>query len=326
MKWRSNARWFVFLTATAVVLLLAMPVTVSGRGTDPVVGAISATTQRDADVSSSSSEDEYDRFLRSVTALYHAVNNDDAAGMAQSLSVITYRFKLLPMSDTASLAGMQALADQLTKTSRSLALAKPDKQVLRSEAATLWLAADAMARPDQPLWHNYQPVLAGDLEALQGAINSNNENVGYASESASAILDQLNAHYEMIRTAVSMGDSSRNVVRADAVLHYARTVILSDPSNQLLTVNVIQPLREAMFDLFPSANDQEESAIVPAAVGASWAWPAMMGSFIVTVLTWVGYRRYRNDGYAGASGNRGAANRKDAAESLLERWNNRDKK
>jgi sporulation protein YpjB len=322
VKLRSSARLIIFAMATAVVILLVLPVTANASGFVAVAAVDHATGQRSADGFSSSQETEYDRFLRSVIALYKAVNNGDAQLMFQSLSVIEYRFNLLPMSDDASPAGMQALAGQLRQMKRLLAFLNSDEQLVKSEAAALLLAADAMAKPDQPLWYNYRTVIAADLTSLQRVL-AGSESAENIADTASEVLSGLNAHYEIIRTAILMGGSSKAIERSDSVLRYTSTVLNAESPKSELTKGVMQPLEEALFALFPDAKDEEQSALVPTAPGASWGWSAMMGSLIVTVLTWVGWRRYRTEDYAGLNRDKSAANRKDAAETLLERWRNR---
>lgn len=323
MNWRSTVRWFGLSIASVLALLLMLPGAALGSGFDPNAEQDGSAAHRSADVSSSSSEEEYDRFLRSATVFYTAVNKDDASLMAQSSAVILQRYKMLPLSPAASIDGLQILGDQLAQTKRSLAVAKPDKPRLKREAASLLLAADAMAHAIDPLWHNYRAVLADDLNAWRNALNEGEEPADRGSDtgSASAAIERLRSHYEVIRTAAMLDADPLAVIRADTVLRYATIATRSESSNLALAQGAVQPLADAIFALFPNPGG-DQSAVVPTVAGASWGWTAMMGSFIVTVLTWAGWRRYKDEGVAGMKRGNNADGRKDAADSLLERWRN----
>ncbi len=323
MRGLKSARRLGLSVVSAVALLFVLPGAVSGSAyrTDAVQQGSEA---RDiADVSSSSLE-EYDRFLRSATVFYRAVNDDDDSLMSQSAAVLQQRYQSLPLSGIALMDGIQALGEQLNQTKRSIALAAPDKRRLKAEAASLLLAADAMANPTQPLWHDYRTVFSEDLRSLRVALNGDGGAAAGGADltGASEALWHLKAHYELIRTAALMKTAPFNIVRSDNVLRYASIVIGSESSNLALAQGALQPLEEALLAIFPGASD-EPSVVVPAVAGASWGWTAMMGSFIVTVLTWAGWRRYKDEDVAGTKKTNSDELREDAAERLLKRWRNR---
>ena len=319
MRVLKSARRLGISIGAAVALLFTLPGAAYGGAYDSEAVQQGSEARDVADVSSSSWE-EYDRFWRSATVLYRAVNEDDASLMSQSASVMQQRYKSLPMSDTALMDGMQALGEQLRQTKRSIALASPDKQRLKEEAASLLLAADAMAHPSRSLWHDYRTVFAEDLRVLRESLSDPAR--GADLTRADAALRSLRSHYELIRTAALLETEPLNVVRSDNVLRYTSIVIGSESSNLALAQGAMQPLAEALFALFPDAAD-EPSVVVPAVAGASWGWTAMMGSFIVTVLTWAGWRRYKDDGTLGKTRPNDGEAREDAAERLLKRWRNR---
>ncbi|WP_027084928.1 sporulation protein YpjB [Cohnella panacarvi] len=323
MRGLKSARRLGLSVVSAVALLLALPGAANGGVYDSDAVQHGSEARDIADVSSSSLE-EYDHFLRSATVLYRAVNEDDVSLMSQSAVVVQQRYDSLPLSDAALIDGMQALGEQLKQTKRSIALAAPDKRRLKEEAASLLLAADAMANPTQPLWHDYRTVIAEDLRALRVALNGDGGETVRGADliGAGVAVNRLRSHYGLIRTSALLETAPLNVVRGDSVLRYASIVIGSESSNLALAHGALQPLEEALLAVFPGASD-EPSAVVPAVAGASWGWTAMMGSFIVTVLTWAGWRRYKDEGVAGMTRKNDGEVREDAAERLLKRWRNR---
>lgn len=322
MTWRLSKRWIAFVVGAAATLLLALPATVSGSAV-AAEGAPRAA-ERSADVSSSSRGGaDYDRFLGTALSLYKAASRGDGQALSQSHAVLAYRYRQLPTPVDATEDGMQALADQVSRLGRTISNPKPDEQALQAEAAAVYLAADAMARPDRPLWHDYRMVLTEDADALLRSLQADGQ-AGVDYEGALKALDRFGSHYATIRTAALLGPSEEAALRVDAALGYASTVLKAEARDDALSQAAGKPLRDAMLALFPSGNGQEQSAIVPAAPVATWGWSAMMGSFIVTVLTWVGWLRYRSEAYQGLSGGKKPpADRQDAAENLLERWRKR---
>ena len=82
----------------------------------------------------------------------------------------------------------------------------------------------------------------------------------------------------------------------DSAFRYAERIYRADSPSAELLRGTIPPLKETLKALFPSGEGTPESAAIVPPVGAtppSWGWSAMMGTFIVTILTWVGWRRFR---------------------------------
>ena len=323
MTWRLGTRGLATVLGAAA-MLLALPALIGDIGRAHAA-EYAAPSERAADVSSS--REAYDRFLGTALTLYKAASSGDARALSQSRTVLAYRYGQLPMPYKATEEGMRSLSDRVDRLGRlSEGAKRPDEQSLKAEAAAVYLAADAMANPQRPLWHDYRVVISDDLEALRKPLGADakasERSVDYAK--ASEALRRLEAHYALVRTAALLGPSGEAALRADSALGYASTVLKAGVGDGALAESVWRSLNNAVLALFPSSDGQERSAtIVPVSPGVSWAWSATMGTFIVTVLTWVGWLRYRSEPYTGAAGPKPSEDRKDAAESLLERWRNR---
>lgn len=264
----------------------------------------------------------YSQLQRSVNRLYVAAINENAELVKTSLDIVEYRFNQLPALREASHAGLQELTEHRNRLRLLLARAEPDFVRLRKEAAALLLAVDALAKPAQPLWHEYRSVLAEDTAELARALKGEAGEADFGSPAAA--IAQLRADYETVRTAalLSLSDDL-SIQRSDAVLRYATTVLNAVPYQAEQAERLLQPLEEALLSLFPPETVRDEFAIVPAVPGMSWGWTAMMGSFIVTVLTWVGWHRYKAEGYESSIPRTKPSERTDAAERIIERWRRR---
>ena len=306
---RGDQRFWISMTISSLIFTLGFLI---------VVPSTNASTPSSA----------FERFLTATESLYDAVNKGELAEASNDLKEIEVQFRNLPMKEIATVDGIHALAQSITDMKRAIAAVEPNEAKWKSGSATLRLAADALVHPDKPIWHQYRSVLQEDLAKLRKAIPQSGSISGPAPESAQLAFHQLFEHYHVIRTAVILQTEPWKVERSDSVIRYASRVLHADsPTNQLLQ-GTIQPLEEAMDDLFPGNKETSVAFVPPLSVAPpSWGWSAMMGSFIVTILTWIGWRRYKDDEYSriGKSPSQ-RDEQEDAAQRLLKRWNSKNKR
>lgn len=226
-------------------------------------------------------------FLRTAEALYQAALEGDAVRVRNYAREMDARLRALPMRRIASAEGVEALARSVTRLKRSVAAVSPNPDAWRSISAEIRLAADELVHPDKPMWHRYRTILADDLRLLEEAIGGTG-----GIPLARAQLERLQAHYDLIRTAVLMHAEPYLVERADSVLRYAGRVLGASQPNPELLRGLVPSLREPLESLFPAQQAADTAVIVPAP-SPSWGWPALMGTFIVTILTWAGWQRYK---------------------------------
>ncbi len=298
-------------------LLFAMPSVVWGSPSGPSGQVNSDSIPPSTDVSSS--RVAYERFLSTTEALYDAVNKGKLDEARQSLTEIEREFRSLPMKGIMTSDGIHALAQSITEMKRTVAAVSPNENKWKSGAAALRLAADALAHPNKPIWHQYRAILGEDIIRIGKGLQQKTSTDGPVPESALNAFNQLSEHYHMIRTAALIKTEPWKVERSDSVIRYVTRIFRADPPNEDLLNGFIPPLQEAMDGLFPGGKEAS-TAIVPPVAPPPWGWTAMMGSFIVTILTWVGWRRYRVDDYKRSGKPLQLEEPEDAAQRLLKRW------
>lgn len=295
----------------------------------PVWGSVSSISLQSAPDSrepltaaSATSRPAYERFLSAAEALYDAVNKGSLEEALSGLSEIELQFRNLPMKGIATADGIRALAGSITEMKRTAAAFRPDEQKWKSGAAALRLAADALAHPDKPIWQRYRTVIQEDIMRIRENLPQGTTVTGPVAESALLAFNQLTEHYRVIRTAAMLHSEPWKVERSDSVIRYASRIYHADSPTAQLLQGTIPPLKEAMEGLFPVNKEASTAVVPPIAVSPpSWGWSAMMGSFIVTILTWVGWKRYKVDGYSGKSKGPEQANEsEDAAQRWLKKW------
>ncbi|MDB4867022.1 MAG: hypothetical protein JWR03_1355 [Cohnella sp.] len=226
-------------------------------------------------------------FLRSAEALYDAAVRGDTFQTRLYLRQTEAELRALPMQRIATAEGIEALAQSVSRMKRTVAAVSTDPQNWKDEAAEIRLAADALAHPEAPLWHQYRRVLGEDVASLSAAI----QKAGVSSASL-ASLNRLKAHYELIRTSVLLHSETFLTERADSVLRYAQRLLVNPNTDPRLLTRLTPSLQESMEGLFP-VKEKDQAAVVTPLAGPPWGWSAFMGTFIVSVLTWVGWRRYQ---------------------------------
>lgn len=283
-----------------------------------------ANPDNQVSVSDSAARIAYERFLTSAETLYEEVNESKLEHARTSLNELEKQFRGLPLKQIATAEGILALAHNITELKRTASAVEPDEWKWKSAAASLRLAADAIVHSGKPLWHRYRKILRDDLVRLGDSLPSETAVTAPASRAALLAFEQLKQHYDLIRTAAILQTEPWKVERSDSVIRYASRVYRAQSPSAELLLGTIPPLQEALDGLFPE-DDAASTALVPPVGMAppSWGWSAMMGTFIVTILTWVGWRRYKVEEFTGRSQGRGSSRTiesEDAAQRWLKKW------
>lgn len=299
----------------ACVMLLSSTV-VWGNPSD--VARVAAYTSFES-TGSNSSPKELNRFLKASEGLYEAVNKGKLEEALTGLFDVEQAFRSLPMNSITSVEGIQALAHNITELKRAAASVSPDQDKWRKSAAALRLSADALSHPASPIWHQYRTILIENVYRMKTVLGKKDTDTNAVVKEALEEFNLMTQHYYVIRTAALLQSEPWKIERSDSVVRYVSRVLSATPPNPLLWPSIIPQLEEAMEGLFPP-NKSAESALVPPVAAPPWGWSAMMGSFIVTILTWVGWRRYRADPYIPAGKSAKSEEPHDAAERLLNIW------
>ncbi|MBB6735453.1 sporulation protein YpjB [Cohnella zeiphila] len=253
---------------------------------------ICAATARAA-APAAGSGDAVSAFRSAADSLYDALTKGNRLEASRQLTAAEKAFRALPMTAIPTAEGVEALAGSVTEMKRALASLQPDDERLQRAAGALRLAADVLTRPEEPLWLQYKPLLLEDADKLDAALADKGKD-GAPGGQALAALERIQTRYALIRTAVLMTrEEPSAVVRTDSVLRYAERVLKADRPDSSLLGGLAEPVREALAGLFPDSGEPQTA--VPALMPPTWGFAATVGSFIVTILSWAGWRRYRYD-------------------------------
>lgn len=226
------------------------------------------------------------QWARQAEQVYQLVERGDLLAARDALAVLSRSFSRANLSPLGLTVGqISALSQTLVEMEQELNRVRPNPTTLMAAALRMRMVFDAMTHPNQPLWGQYYSVLQQDLAAIDRAINAGNQ------ARARMAVDTLIDHYRLIRPAIVLSRTPTTVTKVDSVLAFLRKQ--SRPAwNSALLRSGVNRLRGMLDPLFYGP---EERVM---AVYGEWDTPVasfmlMVGGVIVSVLTYVGWKKYR---------------------------------
>ncbi|MFD2612043.1 sporulation protein YpjB [Paenibacillus gansuensis] len=220
-------------------------------------------------------------------AVYAAESFEEILAIRQELNKFGVRLVKVNFTGITSKDGARALYDTLLAAQTEFNRVQFDQEQAIKAIARLRLATDALTHPTQPMWLQYYRGIGEVVDQLDQAVK--------ASDWGRAItgFNDLKEHYAFIRPAVLVQRPVQEEEKVTFTLKYLENE-LSEPDISKRQVLIgISNLRMMLSDLFA----KKDTAVYSAAVspGNPWIWSSAIGAAILTVLTYVGYVRYRHE-------------------------------
>lgn len=234
--------------------------------------------------------DPVDAFRLAAERVYRSVSDGEPLDVLRNVTRAEQALKAVPSASLPAPQSAAALAAAMERMRRAVSALSPDAAEVYAASASLRLAADAVCSRGQGLWLEYRRLLREDADALRTAI-ANAE--GRTGQEAVERLRSLSGHYGLIRAAAVAAGRADQAERADAVIRYAGRVLSAASPDPSLTAELAPRIGAAVEALYPP------SAEAPASGPLSTAPPAgffsAIGAFILTALTYSGWRKYRGE-------------------------------
>ncbi|MDI4645514.1 sporulation protein YpjB [Cohnella hashimotonis] len=234
--------------------------------------------------------DPVDRFRLAAESLYRSVSDGDPLVVLRNVTQAEEALLSVPSKSLPAPEATAALAAAMERMRRAVSALSPDAEEVYGASASLRLAADAVSPNGQGLWLDYRRLMREDTEALRTAITSAGDR---PSPEAKERLTSLSGHYGLIRTAVVATGRGEQAERADAVIRYAERILSADAPDPSLAAELAPRIGAAIEGLYPPAAEAPTSGSLAAAPPAGFF--SAIGAFILTVLTYSGWRKYRGE-------------------------------
>ena len=162
-------------------------------------------------------------------------------------------------------------------------------------AARVRLAADALLHRPQPMWQQYYRVLRDDLEEMADA------NAERRTEDVRAAYERFKRHFDIVRPSLLISRTPSEIERFTS-LTASLDAAVRPTGVRFAQVETLLPALGALVD--ETFEREHEDAFVPVPDGQRPLLVTLViGSVIVAVLLYAGWRKYRHDpGYRTISG------------------------
>ncbi|MCR2802988.1 sporulation protein YpjB [Paenibacillus soyae] len=231
----------------------------------------------------------------SATALYTAAYANNRHAAYAELQRLKRLMEDAMIQSYGTPEGWSAQLGDAAALERELSAGVPDSSWIE-HAVRLRLGADALVGGEGALWLQYEGLLKEDLQAVRQAWK---RSTGDAAIAAGAMLKGMTTHAHRIESAaLYAGDSTRMNELLKRISYSER--LLEAAANDRSKIKPDQI--EQSFDGIQSAISgvflhYEEALAIPAekssALGHPLQWSLFLGTLISAVLTWSGWRKYK---------------------------------
>ncbi|NIK67742.1 sporulation protein YpjB [Paenibacillus sp. BK720] len=243
------------------------------------------------------SRNELLRLDETAAALYEAAyTNNRQAGY----KYVQQLDKLMNKSDirqAGQAAGWKLMDESIASITYTLKNGKVTSDWLTA-AARIHLTTDALLRPDHALWLQYEKVMLEDLERVNRSWNRQTDDGAIAARAA---MNSFNQHLSRIEAAASMQRPTERIDELRDRMQYTNVLLeagMKGQTKQDWTDNSISDLEFSVNRLFDNGQPQDEEPVVaPIGEAHPISWILLLGAIIMAVLTYTGWRKYKQQPY-----------------------------
>ncbi|MFS1512371.1 sporulation protein YpjB [Chengkuizengella sp. SCS-71B] len=181
-----------------------------------------------------------------------------------------------------SIEGLQALSDTFVIAKRNFNSVNLSEEDTLISSAKVHLVIDALSHQKEPMWLQYYSVLNSDLNELQTAASLGNK------EKMNQLLKTYKQHYAFIRPAMIINRDPENIDQLDSYLTFLQNYISDNDKKENVNA-VIEELKRFLKEVF---YQDQSSTVSPLADQNLFSWVISIGTIIVSVLFYVGWRKY----------------------------------
>lgn len=227
------------------------------------------------------------RLEQAAEALYGYVLEGDVLKARKEAEEISQIFISSSFEGMTSVEGVNALSSVILDMKSALAAAQPSPERWEAAAAKLRLAANSLNHPRQPMWLQYYKLVREDLNDMEQSAAAGD------LKGWTAALARLQSRYANIRPAVIISRPAETVNTFDSWLSYAGGVAGTEqPVERARLLEIVSYGQDAARVMF--GKDRNEPVLsLPLAPQQYGGWALLAGAFILTVLAYTAYRKYR---------------------------------
>ncbi|WP_165279934.1 sporulation protein YpjB [Paenibacillus protaetiae] len=238
-----------------------------------------------------------DKFARLADALYDAAKQSNRQAGYINIQQLQNMAVSLKTNHPGQSDGWNLIEQSAADIKKTLAGNSASTDWL-TDAARIQLAGDALIHPEAPLWYSYEAVMRDDLDRVKKAWSRND---GAGALSARGAIDSFAVHLDRIEAAASLQQDPEKIADLKRRLAYTTTLLDAGIGNHASPEWIgrsIDELSVSLTGLFEGTAAAEPlPAIAPLHTGNPISWILLLGAFIMGVLAFAGYRKYKQQPY-----------------------------
>lgn len=203
--------------------------------------------------------------------------------------------------------GWEKLKADLRTIDAALASGAPSAE-WREQAARVRLALDAVAQGSGSLWFQYKRLLQDDVQLIGQALKRSTDDRKAAAEAALALLGSMSAHVNRIEPAAAMSGQGLRMEELKQRMAYSGKLIeltrtesasasVAAVRSALGSLDGAKAAIDGIFITDVAADAAAMPAISPPTAVYPLQWSFFLGTLISAVLTFVGWRKYKQMPY-----------------------------
>lgn len=225
-----------------------------------------------------------------AAALYREAKAGKAVEAREELERFADLMTRLSYGGITTLEGLNALTSLVAESREVYNRVQFDQRLALLSAAKIRLAADALTHREKPLWLEYRATFEQDAEKLREAILSGRR------EEAKRALGAFYDHYLVIRPAVLISRSAAVAEKLDSWFLFMNGLLSAPDYDAARVKDGAANAAQLIEELFRPGDAAASAG--PGKPAAPALWAAMVCGAIVSVLAYVGYRKYKAFGGA----------------------------
>jgi sporulation protein YpjB len=237
------------------------------------------------------------RLDETATALYEAAYRNNRQAGYKYVQQLAKLVDKQEVRQTGQAAGWMLMEDSISSIAFTLKNGKMTSDWLTA-SARIHLTTDALLRPEHALWLQYEKVMLEDLERVNRSWNRQTDD---GATAARAAMNSFNEHLLRIEAAASMQRPADRIEELRERMHYTNVLLeagMKGQTKQDWTDNSIQDLEYSLNRLFDNGHSEEEEPVIaPPGEANPISWILLLGAIIMAVLTYIGWRKYKQQPY-----------------------------
>lgn len=220
--------------------------------------------------------------------LYDKATAGDYVSARSALNQMSDQMIRIEFHGITSVEGVRSLSESIVLAKRKINATGINPDEVVSSAAAVRLVTDALMHRKEPVWHQYYKVMKNDLNETDLAIQATN------AKDASAGFKPFVERYRLIRPALFIHRNPSEIEKLDSLTaHIGNELAKKDVAFGSLAFP-IKNLGDSLDVLFDRKEDNTAYLPLNYPDHPIW-WTILMGSLIISVLTYVAWRMYATD-------------------------------